>query len=100
MTILHSIDKPYMRLHNPILSCGNEYIGGLKTMCFPILQPYCLHYWGWQQGPTVSGKQIHDANIVATMIAYRIEYLLTHNVVDFERFTSLIHILPLDQEAA
>lgn len=48
----------------------------------------------------MSGKQIHDANIVATMIAYRIEYLLTHNVVDFERFTSLIHILPLDQEAA
>lgn len=35
MTILHSIDKPYMRLHNPILSCGNEYIGGLKIHVLP-----------------------------------------------------------------
>jgi predicted nucleic acid-binding protein len=41
------------------------------------------------------GKQIHDANIVATMQAYNIPNLLTHNVADFQRFSSLITILPL-----
>ena len=32
------------------------------------------------------GKQVHDANIVATMQAYRIDRLLTHNVKDFTRY--------------
>lgn len=32
------------------------------------------------------GKQIHDANIVATMMAYNIPVLLTFNRRDFERF--------------
>lgn len=40
----------------------------------------------------IGGKQIHDANIVATMLAYDIPYLLTHNVKDFERFSGLIKI--------
>ncbi len=33
----------------------------------------------------IGGKQVHDANIVATMLAYDIPCLLTHNVKDFER---------------
>lgn len=41
---------------------------------------------------TVGGKQIHDANIVATMLAYGLSCLLTHNVKDFERFGDLIRI--------
>jgi predicted nucleic acid-binding protein len=41
------------------------------------------------------GKQIHDANIVATMLAHGIPRLLTHNVGDFRRFSTLIEILPL-----
>ena len=40
----------------------------------------------------VGGKQIHDANIVATMLAYDIPCLLTHNVKDFKRFESIIEI--------
>lgn len=44
----------------------------------------------------VAGKQIHDANIVATMLTYSIPYLLTHNVTDFTRFAHLITVLPLD----
>ena len=43
----------------------------------------------------VGGRQIHDANIVATMRAYHIDTLLTHNVDDFSRFRDLIVILPL-----
>jgi predicted nucleic acid-binding protein len=48
----------------------------------------------------VGGKQIHDANIVATMLAYKIEELLTHNLTDFQRYHSFIRILPLDQKTA
>ncbi len=41
------------------------------------------------------GKQIHDANIVATMLAHGIPYLLTHNTADFTRFATAITVLPL-----
>lgn len=34
----------------------------------------------------IGGKRVHDANIVATMMAYGIPTLLTHNVADFECF--------------
>lgn len=40
----------------------------------------------------LGGKQIHDANIVATMQVYAIPALLTHNVSDFERFGQAIRI--------
>lgn len=41
------------------------------------------------------GKQVHDANIVATMLAYGIGKLVTHNTADFSRFGHLIEIVPL-----
>jgi predicted nucleic acid-binding protein len=44
----------------------------------------------------LGGKQVHDANIVATMLAHNIPTLLTHNADDFTRFSSLITILPLE----
>lgn len=44
----------------------------------------------------VGGKQIHDANLVATMLAGEIPTLLTHNVGDFVRFRELIKVIPLD----
>lgn len=43
------------------------------------------------QVPT-GGKQVHDANIVATMIAYDVRTLLTYNVDDFKRFGGFIEI--------
>jgi predicted nucleic acid-binding protein len=43
----------------------------------------------------MAGKQVHDANIVATMLANGIHRLLTHNVDDFKRFAKLIHVVPL-----
>lgn len=43
----------------------------------------------------VSGKQIHDANIVATMLTHGVNRLLTHNIGDFTRFAVLITLLPL-----
>ena len=40
----------------------------------------------------IGGKQVHDANIVATMLVYEIPCLLTHNAKDFERFEGMIEI--------
>ena len=52
----------------------------------------------WQQLLTVhsiGGRQVHDANIVATMQAYGITDLLTNNTSDFARFASVIQLIPL-----
>ena len=47
----------------------------------------------------IGGKQIHDANVVATMLASGIPALLTHNVSDFDRFRNLIQVISLVGEA-
>ena len=39
------------------------------------------------------GKQVHDANIVATMLVYGQRRLLTFNAKDFRRFEPLIEII-------
>ncbi|BAU57052.1 PIN domain-containing protein [Halorhodospira halochloris] len=41
---------------------------------------------------SIGGKQVHDANIVATMMAVGVPALLTHNVTDFKRFENYISI--------
>lgn len=46
----------------------------------------------------IGGKQVHDANIVASMLAYGIPRLLTHNVKDFERFEEMIRIEGIDSD--
>jgi predicted nucleic acid-binding protein len=43
----------------------------------------------------IGGKQVHDANIVATMQAYGLRRLLTHNTADFARFGALIQVEPI-----
>jgi hypothetical protein len=41
------------------------------------------------------GKQVYDANIVATMTTRSLRRLLTHKVGDFRRLSAWIDILPL-----
>jgi predicted nucleic acid-binding protein len=41
------------------------------------------------------GRQVYDANIVATMLAHGVPNLLTHNTADFVRFSGYIAIIPL-----
>lgn len=41
----------------------------------------------------VGGNQIHDANIVATMLAYGERRLLTFNVADFRRYVDHIELV-------
>jgi predicted nucleic acid-binding protein len=42
-----------------------------------------------------SGKQVHDANLVATMLTHGIDTIVTMNADDFVRFKQYITILPL-----
>ena len=42
---------------------------------------------------TFGGRQVHDANIVATMLAYGERRLLTFNGSDFRRFAEVIEIV-------
>ncbi len=41
----------------------------------------------------VSGKQVHDANIVATMMVHQVPTLVSWNGRDFRRYGSLIDII-------
>jgi len=45
----------------------------------------------------IGGKQVHDANIAATMLAYGIPCLLTHNVEDFRRYWDIIRVEVISQ---
>jgi predicted nucleic acid-binding protein len=42
-----------------------------------------------------SGKQVHDANLVATMLENGFRHLLTFNQRDFRRFTNIIELEPI-----
>lgn len=39
-----------------------------------------------------AGRQVHDANIVATMLVHGIGHLVTFNAADFKRFAAAIEI--------
>lgn len=43
----------------------------------------------------VIGKQIHDCNIVATMLTNNLSKILTNNSSDFTRFSSLVEIITI-----
>jgi predicted nucleic acid-binding protein len=58
----------------------------------PAVTAQLLHLLG---SIPCGGKQVHDANIVATMLAEGIGRLLTHNVQDFKRFAGIITVIPL-----
>ena len=53
----------------------------------------------WQQFEMLArrhsfgGRQVHDANIVATMLAHGERRLLTFNAADFQRFAALIEVV-------
>lgn len=42
----------------------------------------------------VSGKNVHDARLVAVMIEHKITHLLTFNIKDFKRFNEIIVVDP------
>lgn len=52
------------------------------------------------QAAECSGKQIHDANLVATASVHEVPGLVTENVGDFERFEEHIELVPLASVSA
>ena len=44
----------------------------------------------------VKGKEVHDARIVAAMLAHRVTHLLTFNTADFKRYPEITAINPRD----
>ena len=44
----------------------------------------------------IAGKQIHDANIAATMLAHDERRLLTFNAKDFRRFGERIELVEIE----
>ncbi len=50
------------------------------------------------QSLACTGKQIHDANVVATALAHGVERILTENVGDFAQFAHLVEIVALRAE--
>ena len=48
---------------------------------------------GLLAGFPTGGKQVHDANLVATMLAYGIKRLLTFNAGDLRRFSPVVEVI-------
>jgi len=46
------------------------------------------------------GKQVHDANVVATMLAHGIDTIVTINLGDFTRFAQHVKLIGLDGRPA
>jgi predicted nucleic acid-binding protein len=47
------------------------------------------------QGYQIQGKQVHDTNLIAVMLAYEIDTLLTLNIADFKRFEDIVTLVTL-----
>ena len=46
----------------------------------------------------VSGVQVHDAKLVASMIVHEVKHILTFNVADFTRYASegIVAVVPAE----
>lgn len=44
-----------------------------------------------------TGKQVHDANVVATILTHGIRTIVTENVEDFARFEDVVALITLDR---
>jgi len=64
---------------------------------FPLLQDMAAIYAEWERLVTVyqvTGKNAHDARIVAAMIVHGLTYLLTFNTGDFARYPGITALDP------
>ncbi len=67
-----------------VLEDGPNVMAALATLCREV---------------PVAGKQIHDANIAATMLAHGERRLLTLNVKDFRRYGARIELVGMEKAA-
>lgn len=55
--------------------------------------------WNLFASTPFAGKQVHDANIVATMFSYGLDTLVTANTSDFVRFTPKLKLIDPRKES-
>jgi predicted nucleic acid-binding protein len=70
---------------------------------FQVLPDATAAYAIWRQlvaAHSVMGIQVHDARLVAFMVAHGLTHLLTLNVVDFARYPPVTAMTPADVIAA
>jgi len=75
---------------------AEEEIISLKTL-FALLPDTPEIFPEWERVVVkyrVSGKQTHDARLVAAMIVHDVKHLLTFNAPDFKRFTTITAVNP------
>jgi predicted nucleic acid-binding protein len=76
----------------------NELVAGVEGIC--SLAPESeLSHREWRRlvvSYQVSGTQVHDARIVATMRVNRITHLLTLNTRDFRRYSDIVAMSPAE----
>jgi predicted nucleic acid-binding protein len=80
-----------------LVSVAADLVRGLESS-FALLEdgPQVSAEWlRIAQATNTSGKQLHDANIVATMLVHGVSSILTANVRDFQRFAPWIEVLDL-----
>ncbi|HEV7684254.1 MAG TPA: PIN domain-containing protein [Pyrinomonadaceae bacterium] len=75
-----------------------EELVSLKTL-FALLPDTAEIFPEWERivlQYRVSGKQAHDARLVAAMRVHNLTHLLTFNIADFKRFTVITAVNPKD----
>lgn len=75
-----------------------EELVNLKTL-FALLPDTSEIFPEWERivlQYRVSGKQAHDARLVAAMRVHNLTHLLTFNIDDFKRFTAITAVNPKD----
>lgn len=73
-------------------------VARLKSI-FQILPDNAAIFSEWEglvSKHSVKGKEVHDARIVAAMLAHGVTHLLTFNTDDFKRYTQITAINPAD----
>lgn len=69
-----------------------------RIRCFWVMLPELPLFSVWEQivrGYGVSGKGTHDARLVAAIRIHRIAGILTFNVKDFDRYSSITVLEPV-----
>jgi len=87
-TASRPLDKNGLGLSPAAADLDLEYI----EQDFNVLPENDLVYDVWRQliaAKSVSGKQVHDARLVAFMLLYGVTHILTFNDSDFRRFETL-----------
>ena len=75
---------------------AEQEILSLKTL-FALLPDTAEIFFEWEKivfEYRVSGKQAHDARLVAAMTVHNLTHLLTFNTTDFNRFSTITAVSP------